>query len=76
MMVVCAGKMMHVVNTEYFGKVMVPLDHKFSLRDEVEQFEYVRLEANGGCLVYSLACFLNFLSFFFFYAVYSAFIVL
>ncbi|XP_076436373.1 procollagen galactosyltransferase 2-like [Babylonia areolata] len=41
-----AGKMMHVVNTEYFGKVMIPLDHKYTLKDEIEQFDYVRLEAN------------------------------
>ena len=55
-MIVCAGKMMHVLNTEYFGKVMVPLDHTFSLQDEVEQFEYVRLEANGRCCVCPSPC--------------------
>ncbi|KAK7094496.1 procollagen galactosyltransferase 1-like [Littorina saxatilis] len=41
-----AGKTMHVLNTEYFGKLMVPLDHQYSLKDEKEQFDYVRLEAN------------------------------
>lgn len=41
-----AGHTMHVVNTEYFGKLMIPLDHKYTLKEDMEQFDYVRLEAN------------------------------
>lgn len=38
---------MHVLNNEYFGKVMIPLDSKYSLQDDWDQFDHVRLEANG-----------------------------
>ncbi|KAH9500757.1 Procollagen galactosyltransferase 1 [Bulinus truncatus] len=39
------GETMHVMNTEYFGKVMLPLDKRYNLADESEQFDYVKLEA-------------------------------
>ncbi|XP_012945461.1 procollagen galactosyltransferase 1 [Aplysia californica] len=39
------GQTMHVTNTAYFGKVMIPLDKRYSLEDEYDQFEYVKLEA-------------------------------
>nr|KAG5699847.1 hypothetical protein BaRGS_034621 [Batillaria attramentaria] len=37
---------MHILNTHYFGKVVIPLDHRFNLKDEREQFDYILLEAN------------------------------
>ncbi|ESO96194.1 hypothetical protein LOTGIDRAFT_231876 [Lottia gigantea] len=40
-----AGISMFVLNTQYFGKVMVPLDWQYSLSDERDQFTYVKLEA-------------------------------
>uniref|UniRef100_A0A2C9KWA3 Glycosyl transferase family 25 domain-containing protein n=1 Tax=Biomphalaria glabrata TaxID=6526 RepID=A0A2C9KWA3_BIOGL len=39
------GETMHILNTEYFGKVMMPLDKRFTLADESAQFDYVKLEA-------------------------------
>ncbi|CAG5120986.1 unnamed protein product, partial [Candidula unifasciata] len=39
------GETMYVINTEYFGKVMIPLDKRHTLKDEREQFDYVKLEA-------------------------------
>ncbi|XP_059143528.1 glycosyltransferase 25 family member-like [Physella acuta] len=39
------GETMHVINTEYFGKVMIPLDKHYSLKEEKEQFDHVKLEA-------------------------------
>ncbi|XP_025112694.1 procollagen galactosyltransferase 1-like [Pomacea canaliculata] len=41
-----SGETMHVLNNEYFGKVMIPLDTKYSLQDDWDQFDHVRLEAN------------------------------
>lgn len=44
---------MHVINTEYFGKVMIPLDRHYSLKEEKEQFDHVKLEAMGESGIYS-----------------------
>lgn len=38
---------MHVVNTEYFGKVLIPMDTENTLQDATDQFIYVKLEAQG-----------------------------
>ena len=38
---------MHVINTEYFGKVMFPLNQDFVLEDDHSLFDYVKLEAMG-----------------------------
>ncbi|CAL1530548.1 unnamed protein product [Lymnaea stagnalis] len=39
------GETMHVINTEYIGKLMIPLDKRYTLEEESDQFEYVKLEA-------------------------------
>lgn len=39
-----AGMTMHILNTEYFGHIMIPLDGKNTLEDEVEQFLHIKLE--------------------------------
>ena len=41
------GETMHVINTEYFGKVMFPLNQDFVLEDDHSLFDYVKLEAMG-----------------------------
>ena len=38
---------MHVLNTEYFGQVMLPLDWHHNLQLEDQQFSYMRNEALG-----------------------------
>ena len=38
---------MHVLNTEYFGQVMMPFYWNHSLQLEEEQFLYMRNEALG-----------------------------
>ena len=48
---------MHVLNTEYFGQVMIPLDWHHSLQLEEQQFSYMRNEALGKCS--SLFCTAN-----------------
>ncbi|XP_050389095.1 procollagen galactosyltransferase 1-A isoform X2 [Patella vulgata] len=35
---------MFILNTRYFGKVMVQLDSQYSLGEEIEQFAYLRIE--------------------------------
>ncbi|XP_050389094.2 probable inactive glycosyltransferase 25 family member 3 isoform X2 [Patella vulgata] len=35
---------MFILNTRYFGKVMVPLNSHYSLGEEIEQFAYLRTE--------------------------------
>ncbi|OWF49716.1 procollagen galactosyltransferase 1-like isoform X2 [Mizuhopecten yessoensis] len=39
-----AGLSMYVLNTEYFGKVMIPLDYYNTLRDESDHFTFIKLE--------------------------------
>ena len=39
---------MHVLNTEYFGQVMLPLDWHHNLHLEEQQFSYMRNEALGN----------------------------
>ncbi|GFO17746.1 glycosyltransferase 25 family member 1 [Plakobranchus ocellatus] len=43
--VMAIGETMHVINTEYFGKLMVPLDKAVPLEYDHQQFDYVKLEA-------------------------------
>ncbi|XP_067662552.1 probable inactive glycosyltransferase 25 family member 3 isoform X2 [Haliotis asinina] len=40
-----AGVRFHVMNSEYFGTVQVPLDESYSLQFEVDQFTHTKLEA-------------------------------
>ena len=42
-----SGIPMHVLNTEYFGQVMIPLDWHHNIHLEEEQFLYMRNEALG-----------------------------
>ncbi|KAL5012579.1 hypothetical protein ScPMuIL_011130 [Solemya velum] len=39
------GLVMHILNTEYFGQVLIPMGTHNTLTDDVEQFHYVQLEA-------------------------------
>lgn len=39
------GMVMHIMNSEYFGIVMVPLEKHNTLEQESEHFDYVRLKA-------------------------------
>ncbi|KAK3088467.1 hypothetical protein FSP39_019538 [Pinctada imbricata] len=39
------GEKMHVINSEYFGIIMVPLDDFNTIEDEAEQFVFAKLEA-------------------------------
>ncbi|VDI31941.1 collagen beta-1,O-galactosyltransferase [Mytilus galloprovincialis] len=39
---------MHILNTEYFGTVMIPLDEHNTLQDESDQFTYIKLEARDA----------------------------
>lgn len=39
---------MHIMNTEYFGQLMVPLESYHSLSIEKEQFIYMLIETLGG----------------------------
>ncbi|XP_052823543.1 procollagen galactosyltransferase 1 [Octopus bimaculoides] len=39
-----AGMSMHIINTEFFGHLMVPLESKDTLEDEIEQFLHIKLE--------------------------------
>ncbi|XP_033732543.1 procollagen galactosyltransferase 1-like isoform X2 [Pecten maximus] len=41
-----AGLYLYVLNTEYFGKVMIPLDYFHTLQEEVDHFTYIKLEAD------------------------------
>ena len=45
-----SGIPMHVLNTEYFGQVMIPLDWHHNIHLEEEQFLYMRNEALGKTL--------------------------
>lgn len=38
---------MHIMNTEYFGIVMVPLESHNTLEQESQHFDFIRLEAIG-----------------------------
>ena len=38
---------MHILNTDFFGHIMIPLDGKNTLEDEVEQFIHIKLEMLG-----------------------------
>ncbi|XP_048774539.1 procollagen galactosyltransferase 1-like isoform X2 [Ostrea edulis] len=40
-----AGMVMHIMNSEYFGIVMVPLEKHNTLEQEGQHFDFVRLEA-------------------------------
>ncbi|XP_061163842.1 procollagen galactosyltransferase 1-like isoform X2 [Saccostrea echinata] len=40
-----AGMVMHIMNSEYFGIVMVPLEKHNTLEQESEHFDYIRLMA-------------------------------
>jgi hypothetical protein len=42
-----AGVPMYILNTEYFGHVMVPLDEYHTLFIEDEQFTLLRMEMLG-----------------------------
>ena len=42
-----SGVPMHVLNTVYFGQVMLPLDWHHNLHLEEQQFSYMRNEALG-----------------------------
>lgn len=48
---------MHIMNTEYFGIVMVPLESHNTLEQESQHFDFIRLEAIGKTFP-SLFCFL------------------
>lgn len=39
---------MHIMNSEYFGIVMVPLEKHNTLEQEGQHFDFVRLEAIGS----------------------------
>ena len=41
------GIPMHVLNSDYFGQVMIPLDWHHNIHLEEEQFLYMRNEALG-----------------------------
>ena len=45
---------MHIMNTEYFGIVMVPLESHNTLEQEREHFDFIRLEAIGNNLHFIL----------------------
>lgn len=49
---------MHIMNTEYFGIVMVPLESHNTLEQESQHFDFIRLEAIGKTFP-SLFCFLT-----------------
>lgn len=38
---------MHIMNTEYFGIVMVPLESHNTLEQESQHFDFILLEAIG-----------------------------
>ncbi|XP_064616989.1 procollagen galactosyltransferase 1-like [Liolophura sinensis] len=50
-----AGIKMHLLNTDYFGHVMIPLQPGTTLQDEIEGFTHVKAEAmvNGDPLIHS-----------------------
>ena len=60
---------MHVYNTEYFGKVMMPLEKQYNLIHEQEHFDYVKLEAQSEfilkkteiCILHNLLIFTTWL---------------
>ncbi|RUS76958.1 hypothetical protein EGW08_015278 [Elysia chlorotica] len=39
------GETMHVINSEYFGRVMLPLNEKFTLEHDQSHFDYIKLES-------------------------------
>ena len=41
---------MHILNTEYFGTIMIPMDSHNTLEEESEHFTYIKLEAKGEIL--------------------------
>ncbi|XP_069121239.1 procollagen galactosyltransferase 1-like isoform X1 [Argopecten irradians] len=47
-----AGLYMYVLNTEYFGKVLIPLDYYHTLQEERDHFTYVKLEADDADFIF------------------------
>ncbi|KAK3768426.1 hypothetical protein RRG08_053418 [Elysia crispata] len=39
------GETMHVINSEYFGRLMYPFNEQFTLEDDQSQFDFIKLEA-------------------------------
>ena len=52
---------MHIMNTEYFGIVMVPLESHNTLEQEREHFDFIRLEAIGNSLHFILNNYVEYL---------------